>query len=125
MAASILSGPAVLTALVQYRDYIIRREATAHGVIVCPTVPGSTGGIDLLRANTRDLYPGEPLAILACDLGFTFSTRLLSFSTPGQSCAYYLKNKNSNFPQILTADSEVFKTILSQEAKNFEKGTEF
>jgi hypothetical protein len=82
-----------LTAFVQYRDYIIRREATAHGAIVCLTVPGSIGGIDLLRANTRDLYPGEPLAILARDLGFTFSTRLLSFSTP-QLCAYCLKMKN-------------------------------
>jgi hypothetical protein len=61
----------------QYRDYIVRREAAAHGAIVCPTVPGSIDGIDLLRANTRDLYPGELLAILACDLGFTVSTRLL------------------------------------------------
>ncbi|KAJ7848073.1 cytochrome P450 [Mycena leptocephala] len=88
-------------------DYIIRREAAAHGAIVCPTVPGSTGGIDLLRANTRDLYPREPLAILARDLGLTSSTRLL-FQ-----------------PRILTANPEVFKTILSQEAKNFEKGAEF
>jgi hypothetical protein len=77
MAASILSDPAALTAFVQYHDYVIWREAAAHGAIVCPTVPGSIGGIDLLRANARDLYPGEPLAILARDLGFTFSTRLL------------------------------------------------
>ncbi|KAJ7807645.1 cytochrome P450 [Mycena leptocephala] len=100
-----------LTAFVQYRDYIIRCEATAHGAIVCLTVPGSIDGTDLLRANIRDLYPGEPLAILARDLGFTSSTRLLF---------------QPRISRLLTADpSEIFKTISSQETKNFEKGTEF
>ncbi|KAJ7829260.1 cytochrome P450 [Mycena leptocephala] len=77
------------------------RSADCVRAIPDSTVPGSIGGIDLLRANTRDLNPGELLAILARDLGFTFSTRLL-FNL-----------------------GEIFKTISSQEAKNFEKGTEF
>lgn len=88
-------------------------------------MPGSIGGIDLLRANTRDLYPREPLAILARDLGFTFSTRLLFQPRVSRVPITSRRMKNSNFPQILTADPEFFKTILSQEAKNFEKGAEF
>ncbi|KAJ7110830.1 cytochrome P450 [Mycena crocata] len=107
VVACVLSGPAALTAIVQYRDYVVRRDAAAAGAIVCPTVPGSIGGLNLLRATTKDTYPGEPLAIFARDLGYTFSTRLF-FQT-----------------RILTFDPETFKSILATGAKGFEKGEEF
>ncbi|KAJ7721839.1 cytochrome P450 [Mycena maculata] len=94
-AAYVLSGPAVLTVVVQYRD---------HRPLVpsSPSVPGSIGGI-----NTENLYPGEPLAIHGKNLGYTSSVRLL------------FQNR------ILTAEPENIKAILATEFNGFEKGAEF
>jgi hypothetical protein len=55
----VFSGPAVLTAIVQYRDYQDRCQATAHGAIMPPSVPGYIGGINMLFMNNEDMYPGE------------------------------------------------------------------
>ncbi|KAJ7454123.1 cytochrome P450 [Mycena latifolia] len=106
-AVYILSGPAVLTVIVQYRDYVVRREAAAHGAILCPSIPGSIGGIHMLFSKTEDLYPGEPLAVLGSELGHTFSIRLL------------FQNR------IFTAEPENIKAILATDFNSFEKGGEF
>lgn len=57
--AYLLSGPAALTIIVQYRDYRDRRLAAAHGAIMPPSVPGYIGGINMLFMNNEDMYPGE------------------------------------------------------------------
>ncbi|KAJ7662330.1 cytochrome P450 [Mycena rosella] len=98
-SAYVLSGPVVLTIIVQY--------PAAHGAIVCPTVPGSIGGINMLFSKTEDSYPGEPLAALSTTLGYTFSLRLL------------FQNR------IFTAEPENIKAILATEFNSFEKGAEF
>ncbi|KAJ6618635.1 cytochrome P450 [Mycena sp. CBHHK59/15] len=103
----ILSGPVALTAIVQYRDYIVRRDAAAHGAIVCPSIPGSTGGINMLFADPSEIYPGEPLAFHALHLGYTFSVRL------------FFQNR------IITSEPENIKAILATEFNGFEKGSEF
>lgn len=105
--ACVLSGPLLLTAVVQYRDYVTRREAAARGAIVCPAVPGSIGGSHMLFTKADDIYPGEPLANLARNLGHTFSIRLL------------FQNR------IITTEPENIKAILSTEFTIFEKGAEF
>ncbi|KAJ7106613.1 cytochrome P450 [Mycena epipterygia] len=105
--ACVLSGPAVLTVIVQYRDYTIRREAAAHDAVVCPAIPGSIGGIHMLFAKTEDMYPGEPLAVHAPEFGHTLSVRFL------------FQNR------ILTSEPENIKAILATEFNSFEKGAEF
>ncbi|KAJ7446310.1 cytochrome P450 [Mycena latifolia] len=91
MTAYILSGRnrLMLTVIMQYRDYVVRRDAAAYGAIVCPTIPRSIGGLNLLLANQKDTYPG------AWILPWIFLTS----------------------ERILTADPENFKTILSTEAR--------
>ncbi|KAJ6526144.1 cytochrome P450 [Mycena vulgaris] len=106
-AACILSGPALLTVIVQYRDWVIRREAAAAGAIVCPALPGSIGGIHMLFSKTEDIYPGEPLATLGDNIGHTFSIRLL------------FRNR------IFTSEPENIKAILATSFEKFEKGAEF
>ncbi|KAJ6601659.1 cytochrome P450 monooxygenase pc-2 [Mycena sp. CBHHK59/15] len=103
----ILSGPVALTAIVQYRDYIVRRDTAAHGAIVCPSIPGSTGGINMLFADPSEIYPGEPLAFHALHLGYTFSVRL------------FFQNR------MITSEPENIKAILATEFNGFEKGSEF
>ncbi|KAJ7481351.1 cytochrome P450 [Mycena galericulata] len=103
----ILSGPAVLTAVVQYRDYVVRREAAALGAIVCRSIPSWIGGINMLFSNMKDIYPAEPLAIRMRDLGYTLSLRFLFQS------------------RIITTEPENIKAILATEFTSFEKGAEF
>ncbi|KAF7362664.1 Cytochrome P450 [Mycena venus] len=105
--ACVLSGPAVLTLVVQYRDYQDRRQASAHGATMPPTAPGSIGGIHMLFMNIEDMYPGEGLATLTQNVGYTFTSRFL------------FRNR------IFTAEPENIKAILATEFNGFEKGPEF
>ncbi|KAJ7677044.1 cytochrome P450 [Mycena polygramma] len=105
--ACLLSGPVVLTVIIQYRDYQIRRQATAHGAVVPPALPGFIGGLNMLFAKTEDMYPGEGLAAIGQQYGYTFSVRFL------------FQNR------IITADPENIKAILATEFNGFEKGAEF
>ncbi|KAF7353448.1 Cytochrome P450 [Mycena sanguinolenta] len=106
--ACVLSGPAVLTVVVQYRDYQNRRQAAAHGAIIPPAVPGSIGGLNMLFANIGDMYPAEPLSAVASELGsYTMTIRFL------------FQNR------IMTAEPENIKAILATEFDAFEKGSEF
>lgn len=57
--ACVFSGPALLTVIVQYRDYQIRRQAAALGAVLPPTVPNSFGGLNMLFTNTDARYPGK------------------------------------------------------------------
>jgi hypothetical protein len=60
-ACYLLSFPATVTAVVQYKDYIIRRDARALGAVLCPALPGSIGGINILRTAAHNYalaYPG-------------------------------------------------------------------
>jgi hypothetical protein len=61
--ACLLSGPVVLTVIVQYWKYIVRRDAAALGAIVSPPAPGSIGGVNMLFANVDDMYPGAPISV--------------------------------------------------------------
>ncbi|KAJ7926794.1 cytochrome P450 [Mycena leptocephala] len=103
----VFSGPAVLTAIVQYRDYQDRRQATAHGAIMPPSVPGYIGGINMLFMNNEDMYPGEPLVAAAENIGYTMTWRFL------------FQNR------IMTAEPDNIKAILATEFNSFEKGSEF
>ncbi|KAF7353514.1 Cytochrome P450 [Mycena sanguinolenta] len=106
--ACVLSGPAVLTVVVQYRDYQNRRQAAAHGAIIPPAIPGSIGGLSMLFANVADMYPAEPLAAVASELGkYTLTIRFL------------FQNR------IMTAEPDNIKAILATEFDAFEKGSEF
>ncbi|KAJ7248671.1 cytochrome P450 [Mycena rebaudengoi] len=105
--AYVLSGPAALTAIVQYRDYQDRRQAAAHGAIMPPSVPGYIGGINLLFMDNEDMYPGEPLVAAAENIGYTMTWRFL------------FQNR------IMTAEPDNIKAILATEFNSFEKGSEF
>ncbi|KAF8206094.1 cytochrome P450 [Mycena galopus ATCC 62051] len=105
--ACVLSGPAVLTAIVQYSDYKDRRQAAAYGAVIPPSVPGSIGGIHMLFTNMKDMYPGEGLPAIAQNLGYTLTVRFL------------FQNR------IITAEPENIKAILATEFDGFEKGLEF
>ncbi|KAJ7231567.1 cytochrome P450 [Mycena rebaudengoi] len=105
--AYVLSGPAVLTVIVQYRDYQDRRQAAAHGAIMPPSVPGYIGGINMLFMDNEDMYPGEPLVAAAENIGYTMTWRFL------------FQNR------IVTAEPDNIKTILATEFNSFEKGSEF
>jgi hypothetical protein len=93
--ACVLSGPALFTVIVQYRDYQIRCQAAAHGAVMAPNLSGSViGGILRFFANTENIYPGkllpesrvepltqtfvgEGLAVLGQEIGYTFTLRFL------------------------------------------------
>ncbi|KAJ7023152.1 cytochrome P450 [Mycena alexandri] len=106
--ACVLSGPVLLTIIVQYRDFIVRRQAAALGAVVAPSLPGWIGGINMLFSSQENVYPAEPLATLCSEkMGYTFSIRFLFQS------------------RILTADPENIKAILATEFNSFEKGAEF
>ncbi|KAJ6461725.1 cytochrome P450 [Mycena sanguinolenta] len=106
--ACVLSGPVVLTIVVQYRDYRNRRQAAAHGAIIPPAIPGSIGGLNMLFAKVGDMYLAEPLAAVASELGsYTLTMRFL------------FQNR------IMTAEPENIKAILATEFDAFEKGSEF
>ncbi|KAJ7182427.1 cytochrome P450 [Mycena crocata] len=107
--AYLVSGPTVLTAIVQYRDYIVRRDAAARGATLCPSMPNLIGGINIFFSRTKyeDVYPGEPLEVIGRDLGYNLSIRLL------------FQNR------IFTAEPENIKAILATEFPSFEKGPEF
>ncbi|KAJ7292238.1 cytochrome P450 [Mycena rebaudengoi] len=109
-ACYLLSFPATVTAVVQYKDYIIRRDARALGAVLCPALPGSIGGINILRTAAHNYalaYPGEPPAIQSMAYGHTFSIRLFFHS------------------RIFTSEPENIKRILATEFNSFEKGPEF
>ncbi|KAJ7909793.1 cytochrome P450 [Mycena leptocephala] len=105
--ACALSGPALLTVVVQYRDYQVRRQAAAHGAVLPPSLPGSIGGLHMLFINHEEMYPGEALAAVGEERGYTFSVRFLFQS------------------RILTAEPDNIKAILATEFNGFEKGAEF
>ncbi|KAJ7839867.1 cytochrome P450 [Mycena olivaceomarginata] len=111
--AYVLSGPAVLMVIVQYRDYQDRRQAAAHGAIMPPSVPGYIGGINMLFMKNEDMYPGEytgacePLVAAAENIGYTMTWRFL------------FQNR------IMTAEPDNIKAILATEFNSFEKGSEF
>ncbi|KAJ6591285.1 cytochrome P450 [Mycena vulgaris] len=105
--AYFLSGPAVLTVIVQWRDYQDRRQAAAHGAIMPPGVPGYIGGINMLFMKNEDMYPGEPLVDVAENIGYTMTWRFL------------FQNR------IMTAEPDNIKAILATEFNSFEKGPEF
>lgn len=56
--ACVLSGPAVLTVVVQYKDHQNRRDAAANGAVLPQALPGWIGGINMLFTNVADMYPG-------------------------------------------------------------------
>ncbi|KAJ7775357.1 cytochrome P450 [Mycena metata] len=106
--ACVLSGPALLTIIVQYRDFMVRRKAAALGAIVAPALPSWIGGLNLLFSSQENVYPAEPLATITSEkMGYTFSIRFLFQS------------------RILTADPENIKAILATDFNSFEKGAEF
>ncbi|KAJ7926709.1 cytochrome P450 [Mycena leptocephala] len=105
--ACVFSGPALLTVIVQYRDYQIRRQAAALGAVLPPTVPNSIGGLHMLFTNTDARYPGEGLATLGEDIGYTFSLRFLFQA------------------RIITAEPENIKAVLATGFNAFEKGADF
>ncbi|KAJ6563483.1 cytochrome P450 [Mycena sp. CBHHK59/15] len=112
-----------LTAIVQYRDYIVRRDAAAHGAIVCPSIPGSTGGINMLFADPSEIYPGEPLAFHALHLGYTFSVRL--FFQNRVSAGIIIAQEILSIELDNHSEPENIKAILATEFNGFEKGSEF
>jgi hypothetical protein len=93
--ACILSGPAVLTVVVQYNDHKNRRDAAANGAVLPQALPGWIGGINMLFTNVADMYPGgqahsrddfaliqavitgEGLAVIAPERGHTLTMRFL------------------------------------------------
>ncbi|KAJ7261062.1 cytochrome P450 [Mycena rebaudengoi] len=105
-----LSLPALVTVYVQYKEFVVRRAAAAHGAVVCPPIPGSIGGIHMLSSATKrtlaEAYPGEPMAVLMKKLGNTVSVS-------------FLWKK-----RILTVEPESIKAILATEFARFEKGAE-
>ncbi|KAJ7327912.1 cytochrome P450 [Mycena albidolilacea] len=105
--ACVLSGPAVLTVVVQYNDHKNRRDAAANGAILPQALPGWIGGINMLFTNVADMYPGEGLAVIAPERGHTLTMRFL------------FQNR------IITAEPENMKAILATEFNSFEKGAEF
>ncbi|KAJ6553147.1 cytochrome P450 [Mycena capillaripes] len=105
--ACILSGPVLLTVIVQCRDFQYRRQAAAVGAVMPPSLPGSIGGLHMLFRNNEDMYPGEWLVNVAKDIGYSFSVRFLFQD------------------RIMTADPENIKAILATEFNGFEKGAEF
>ncbi|KAK7000219.1 cytochrome P450 [Favolaschia claudopus] len=105
--AYILSGPAFLALLVQYRDYCVRSQAAAHGAVLPPALPGSIGGLHMLFAKVKDMYPAEPLASFMLEKGYTLTIRFLFQS------------------RIMTAEPENIKAILATSFPDFEKGPEF
>ncbi|KAK6971681.1 cytochrome P450 [Favolaschia claudopus] len=105
--AYILSGPAFRTLLVQYRDYCVRSQAAAHGAVLPPALPGSIGGLHMLFAKVKDMYPVEPLASFMLEKGYTLTIRFLFQD------------------RIMTAEPENIKAILATSFPDFEKGPEF
>ncbi|KAJ7168966.1 cytochrome P450 [Mycena filopes] len=106
--ACVLSGPVFLTVIVQYRLYVVRREAAALGAVIAPAVPNWIGGINMLFSNQENVYPAEQLATLCSEkTGYTLSISFL-FQT-----------------RIITAEPENIKAILATEFNSFEKGAEF
>ncbi|KAK6974910.1 cytochrome P450 [Favolaschia claudopus] len=103
----ILSGPVFLTLLVQYRDYCVRSQAAAHGAVLPPALPGSIGGLHMLFAKVKDMYPAEPLASFMLENGYTLTIRFLFQD------------------RIMTAEPENIKAILATSFPDFEKGPEF
>ncbi|KAJ7607751.1 cytochrome P450 [Roridomyces roridus] len=102
-----LSGPLFLTVVVQYSDYIDRRDAAAAGAVMCPNLPGSIGGLNMLFTSMEDMYPGDNLAVSGIDLGYNFGLRFL------------FQNR------IITAEPDNLKAILATDFTSFEKGEEF
>ncbi|KAJ6512364.1 cytochrome P450 [Mycena vulgaris] len=103
----LLSFPLVFTFRVQRKLWADRRAAAAHGAVLPPALPSSIGGINLIRSAIQDLaerYPGEPLAILAQDIGHTFCMRVLFED------------------RFFTAEPEYLKIILATQFNSFEKG---
>ncbi|KAK7000190.1 cytochrome P450 [Favolaschia claudopus] len=105
--AYILSSPLFLTLLVQYRDYWVRSQAAAHGAVLPPALPGSIGGLHMLFAKVKDMYPAEPLASFMLEKGYTLTIRFLFQD------------------RIMTAEPENIKAILATSFPDFEKGPEF
>ncbi|KAJ7182201.1 cytochrome P450, partial [Mycena crocata] len=110
--AYLVSGPAVLTVIVQYRDYIVPRDAAARGAILCPSMPNLIGKINIFsRTKYEDVYPGEPLEVIGRDLGYNLGYNL---------------NIHPLFQnRIFTAEPENIKAILATEFPSLEKGLEF
>ncbi|CAK5262403.1 unnamed protein product [Mycena citricolor] len=105
--ACLLSGPLVLTLIVQRRDWLDARAAAKNGATMGPVLPGWIGGVQMFFVKMIDMYPAEGMSIVLAKDAYTTRVRLL------------FQNRT------ITADPHNIKTVLATEFNSFEKGSEF
>ncbi|CAK5274576.1 unnamed protein product [Mycena citricolor] len=105
--ACLLSGPLVLTLIVQRRDWLDARAAAKNGATMGPVLPGWIGGVQMFFVKMIDMYPAEGMSIVLAKDAYTTRVRLL------------FQNRT------ITADPHNIKTVLATDFNSFEKGSEF
>ncbi|KAF7795231.1 hypothetical protein EIP86_006381 [Pleurotus ostreatoroseus] len=106
-----VSWPLALTAIVQYNDWKIEREAAAYGAELPPCIPSQRlGGWDLVRTISETLEKRI--------LGYTHWDWIDKYG-PTYNFRVFFEDR------IFTAEPDYIKRILATEFQNYEKGVVF